>query len=120
MQNIQTWSAPAAFDPTNPDQLPLQYWSAADMGYRSAYWNEQPTTVKNLAGLMPTNRFVQAGLVAGLATAAFFTFKQLQKSGHFGNASREELLARMNAHHARIAREKGLRGPRSTRRRKRR
>ncbi len=84
MQNIQTWSPPAERDDTNPNQAQLQYWSPINMGYRSAYWNEQPTTVQNLMGVLPDSRFVQVGIIAGLSVAAYATFKALTSRGLMG------------------------------------
>lgn len=86
MQLLQTWDRTNTFDPTNPNQQPLQYYSPMAMGYRSAFWNEQPTTAKNLMGLgmSPTTfSVVRIGIVAGLSVAAYFAYKKAKAQGVF-------------------------------------
>lgn len=82
MLNIQTWDPTTQWDPTNPNQQPDQYWSAADMGYRSAYWNEQPTTVKSLGlTILPTSTGprITLALVAGFA--GYLAYKNYKRTG---------------------------------------
>lgn len=89
MLNIQTWDRTSTWDPTNPNQQPDQYWSAADMGYRSAYWNEQPTTAQSLAGIIPNNSGARIIMAAGIGLSAFFAYKNYKRSGSpFGAAKR--------------------------------
>ena len=86
MQLLQTWDRTSAFEPTNPNQQPLQYYSPAAMSYQSAYWNERPTTAKNLMGLMPTNRYAQAGVALAAVAAAYFGYQEAKKRKLFGLA----------------------------------
>jgi hypothetical protein len=81
MLNIQTWDRTSAWDPTNPNQQPDQFWSAADMGYRSAYWNEQPTTVQSLAGIFPTRTGPRITLAVVAGFAGYLAYKNYKRSG---------------------------------------
>lgn len=47
---LTTWEQSAQFDPTNPDQKQLIYYTALPGGYSSFYYNKVPTTA-NLLGL---------------------------------------------------------------------
>ena len=91
MLNIQTWDPTATWDPTNPNQQPDQYWSAADMGYRSAYWNEQPTTAQSLAGALPDSTGARVGLALAAAAGLFFGYRAFKgKRPIFGFAGIEK------------------------------
>jgi|GEM_PF-5732297 len=81
MQIYQTWDSTQTWDPANPAQQTVQYYSPADMGYQSAYWNEVPTTAQNLMGILPTSNYARAGIAAGLAVAVFFVVRHAKKAG---------------------------------------
>lgn len=86
MQMLQTWRRTSTWDPTNPNQKPTQYWDAASMGYRSAYWNMEPTTGGTLMGVIPDNKYAQVGLVAALTVGAYLLTKKMTSKGMFGLA----------------------------------
>ena len=77
MQNIQTWDRTRVWDPTNPNQQPLQYYSPVDMGYRSAYWNEVPTTAQDLMGILPKSNLAKAGIAVAAVAGSVFLYRVL-------------------------------------------
>lgn len=76
--HLTTWEQSPQFDPTNPNQKQLIYYTALPGGYNSFYYNKVPTTA-NLLGLRgfgdvtdlstwPT--WLQVGFVGALGLAA--------------------------------------------------
>lgn len=83
MLTLSAWQ-PAAFDPTKDQRTRTLYLPNAGE-YRSIYWNKvDPGSASVLDGVLPDNRFVQAGLALALAGAIWFGFRHMNTKGLMG------------------------------------
>jgi hypothetical protein len=79
---LTTWEQAAQFDPTNPNQKQLIYYTALPGGYSSFYYNQVPTTAQlnglrglGLASFSELPTWAQAASVAVLGVVLGFVGK---------------------------------------------
>ena len=81
---LSAWQPSATFDPSKAQRVRTLYLPNAGE-YRSIYWDKaDPGKASVLDGVLPDNRFAQAGVVLALAGAAWFGFRKLQTKGLMG------------------------------------
>ena len=86
MFTLTAWQPAPSLDSSKDQRSRTLYLPNAGE-YRSIYWNKVPADGASvLAGIMPENRFAQAGIALALAGAIWFGSRALSSKGMLGLA----------------------------------